>query len=390
MSGDYVDQLARRLAAPTTRRRSLGLAAAGAVALATPLRPRFALAQGQGEIVCSPASGDCLEHVCSEGTICCTNTIDPGLCPTNPHCCDPCDPSASECLADGNCGPGPGGCKDECCRRFGQGPCCGSSGLCCTPDQVCDHSRGICCPPDSDPPKCNRPEAACEKRADELVKAQKSTVSGPGVAPGGLEAATSFAVIDLFSRYKEYDKCPQVPDDGSCASGGRCDPSTLTCRQCAGAGRRRRADDALRVERRAGTRRPLRRAAVSKQALADRLAERYKPRTRALRRLLAVARADREGPGPYPELAQAFDGYRKEIVRLRKSVAKGDGGSPQELLVEMCDDLARGLEGFREAALAQDRTAAQQLVLSAERSMKRGIKGARKLKRALGCGDRCL
>jgi hypothetical protein len=347
------------------------------------LYPRRAQASHCLYVTCPSQSNPNAHGCCEEGRTCCYDNTGNAT-----DCCLP----EEECRSGKCVDPCEGltQCTDACCQRFGQGECCGQ--LCCTSDQVCDRSRNVCCPPESDPPKCNEPEPACEKRANELVNAQKSTVGGSDHAPGGLEAATSLAVLDLYSRYKEYDKCPQVPDDSDCAAGGRCDPSTLVCRQCAGSGRRRWVGHAS-LERR-GPDRTRRRGTggqtVSPKQLAERLGERYKPRDRALRRLLAAARGDREGPGPYPELAEALADYRKEIVRLRRSVAKGNGGPPQKLLVEMCDELTRGLKALGAAALSDDRAEAQRLALSAEQPMKRGIKRARQLPRLLGCGKRCL
>lgn len=397
MSEPLLDDLARRLARPMPRRRALAVLGGSVAALMLPsLRPRGAFGQS-AEIVCTQPTQYCRSVTCPSSRICCVGPPDPSTisqCPTNPHCCDPCDPTGSRCLGDGSCGPGPVD-PAACCASQGL-QACGPSGLCCTPDQICDASRGICCPPEPDPPKCNEPAPDCQKRADELISRQKGSVD-TGVsfgAEGALEGATAFAIFDLWSRYKEYDKCPQVPDDSDCATGGRCNPSTLRCRQCGDAGARvRHAVSASKASVDTRTKAPPAASAkrrVSRAELVRRLRARRAKRARVLRRLVTVTKAQRRGTRHDAELAKAFADSRREIVLLRSSLARGSGGAPQRYAVRMCDELARGLAQFQAAALEDDRAKAQALALAARTSIRPGIRRARRLRTVLGCGTRCL
>jgi hypothetical protein len=126
-----VDDLARWVATPVSRRGALKFGAGAFAALAiVPLRPRIAFAQGGFTKVCSPETEDCFAWRCPAGTTCCPRPHDPNIhtiCPSG-GCCDPCSPSQSRCQPDGYCGPGP--VAKDCCKKP-----CGND--CCRDDQQC-------------------------------------------------------------------------------------------------------------------------------------------------------------------------------------------------------------------------------------------------------------
>lgn len=390
-----LDGLARSLARPMRRRKALMVFGGAVAAVALPGAGRPAVARSRsragGTQVCYAETADCFQITCPSDRICCLGPDDPATitpCPTNPHCCNPCDPQQSQCLGDGNCGPGPID-PAACCASRGL-QACGSSGLCCAADQICDSARGVCCPADPDPPKCNEPETECRRRADDLVSRQKASVD-TGVGYGmsdALEGATATAIFDVYSRFSEYDKCPQVPSDSDC-DGGRCDPSTLRCRQCAPSGRSATIDSGA-VALHPSDPAVATAARVTRAEVAKRLRKRHAQREKAARRFLALARKPRPGTRSDPELARAIEHARDEVVRLRRSVARGRGGKPQAYVLDMCDDLALGLGRLRDAFLEDDRTEAQRLALAAKAPIRRGLKRARRLKAVTGCGKRCL
>ena len=127
-SGHPIDNLARWLASPVSRRRALRLGA-GAVAgmVLGSRRPRAAFAQSGGPI-CAQETKFCRGWGCdgpSErhplGWTCCYLPPDPNIhtqCPTG-GCCDPCNPDASQCDGSGHCVPGP---VAEGCTTACQGP----------------------------------------------------------------------------------------------------------------------------------------------------------------------------------------------------------------------------------------------------------------------------
>jgi hypothetical protein len=152
-----LDEFARWLASPVSRRSALRLGA-GAFAMAlVPLRPRTAFAQGTAfaqtdDITCSPDTQFCRAYTCPSGTTCCPtpdNHLHNVYCPSGP-CCNPCSPSSSQCDGNGNCVAGP--VANDCpCTAASGGVVCGSD--CCRNGQVCCHtffasSADHCCTPD--------------------------------------------------------------------------------------------------------------------------------------------------------------------------------------------------------------------------------------------------
>lgn len=405
MSERLLDDLARGLARPMSRRRSLAVFGGGmAAVMLPPVRARRAGAQFGGSQICTPATEDCRQTECPQGLICCVGPDDPSTvttCPVRVSCCDPCDPRSSRCMSDGRCGPGEPGCKDECCRRIGQGACCGE--LCCTEDQVCDKSRGICCPPDPDAPKCNEPTPECKKQVDDRINTQKLFSCGSGAAgpnsaapgaAGALDNAVCLLMNDVVSRYQQYEKCAQVPDDRNCAAGGRCDGGTMRCSQCR---------DNSRATVRAAGREPADLAEgpapaiavasaqrVSRKELARRFARRKAVRDRKLDRLLELAAAPRYAAHGDDALAAAIGAYRREVVRLRASLSRGRGGAPQRYALSMCDELAAGLKRFQVAAGTADRDRAQRQATSGKTQVTQALRRARRMPKVVGCGDRCL
>jgi hypothetical protein len=134
-----VDDVARWLASPVSRRRALRLGTGAFAAMAiVPLRPRTARAQG-GYIVCSPENQFCFAFTCPVGTTCCPipdNHLHKHYCPSG-GCCDPCNPNSSQCGSDGHCGPGPvaahcNACAADC--KPGETEC---DGKCCNCNQDC-------------------------------------------------------------------------------------------------------------------------------------------------------------------------------------------------------------------------------------------------------------
>lgn len=149
-----LDDIARRLAVPMRRRRALKLAGVAFAGVAvSPLRPRFAFAQGvrRREQVCFAETADCRQITCPPGTICCLGPDDPGTvtpCPTNPHCCNPCNPNTATCDGGtGYCLPGPiasyCGCEDEAFRQCGD-QCCPDVALNCC-DRTFTSKSAYCC-----------------------------------------------------------------------------------------------------------------------------------------------------------------------------------------------------------------------------------------------------
>jgi hypothetical protein len=144
-----VDEIARWVASPVSRRRALKLSA-GAFAGSTiiPLLPRSASAQS-GYITCSPETKDCFAYTCPTGTTCCPipdNHLHKVYCPTG-GCCDPCSPNSSQCDGNGRCVAGPVA-KNCPCTPASGGVVCGND--CCRDGQVCCHrffsrTRTRCC-----------------------------------------------------------------------------------------------------------------------------------------------------------------------------------------------------------------------------------------------------
>ena len=182
-----LDALSRRLAEPMGRRQALKTVGATVAGMwLAGVRPPRALADRNcsGQQICVPGNADCFTIFCPTGLICCTGPPDPRnriQCATNPHCCDPCDPNASQCLGNGSCGPGPIAascrcrkpgetrCGTKCCAKgyeCHRGRCrkecpngrtrCGSA--CCPRGQRCANDRSGTCR------KCSRGQEVCGKR----------------------------------------------------------------------------------------------------------------------------------------------------------------------------------------------------------------------------------
>jgi hypothetical protein len=389
VGGAGLDDLARALARPMSRRRAVRYAAGALTATAFGgLFARPATASHCLYVTCQDLSNPNAHGCCEEGRTCCYN--DAG---TATDCCLP----EEECRSGKCVDPCAGltACTDECCQRNGQGQCCGA--LCCTPDQICDRSRNVCCPPDPDGSPCKVPEEACKKEKDEIVENLQSDCNSGGgdqfsnaasaMADDGIAMMSCSFTASTFERSRLYQDCPQRPSDALC-DGGQCDAATLRCSQCIGARVSAKPAPLAEVERR----RPARRGggAVSPAEL-RRLVRGADRRFKRAAAAIFDALHDPVLAGlPLPALAAAIDGYRREIARLHRQLANGDGGRPQELALKALDEIAAMMGAYRAAALAETTAESQAAVARGEKRAKRARTASRRARRALGCGpERC-
>jgi hypothetical protein len=403
------------------------LLAGGAALALPPLRPRLPLARAGSTKLCFAATEFCAEQRCRPLEECCEWVTNPGgpTCQVSRGCCDPC--GFNNKCGGGGCEPGGDTCA-ACCKQRGQGeptnhayPCeccppggepCGTTGLCCTSDQICDKSRGICCPPDPDAEKCNMPEQSCRDRVDKEVDEYQRGVCKPG-RPG--LAPTSAASLEekaynqlgcmLFSetgmRFTRWDKCPQVAVDRICGNAA-CDPATFRCRRpgCGG-GRQSRSDLAtsshappvkLELDKsrlRASLKRGRRATGVPAEDIRARIRRGVARTRRAARTLGQALQRDPNRPLPRADLARAIAKYRGEILRTRNDVAAGDGGRPQRLAVAAFDDLADALAAYHRASRAKTGRRAGMDARQGRQLMKKASRSGAEARRALGCGKAC-
>lgn len=387
MSAHQLDDLARALAGPMSRRRALAVFGGTVTALMLPpMRVRGASAQFSAEQVCSPATANCRAVTCPSSSICC---FGPGSCPSNPHCCDPCDPFGSRCMSDGSCGPGEPGCKDECCSRIGQGECCGE--LCCTPDQICDKARGICCP--AEPNSCFVPERACAEKVEKDVEeymVKNCGITSRGTSAAGMQSdafaemgCITFAQTVLRHRgaqtpggdYGGLDRCPKQRDRANC----RCQDEGTRRRTATPAGEEPMATAAAA----SATTRAIRRRLRDYSA---RLAK-HDARVRALSR--APAYDFRQS-----ELEAAALAYRADVLKLRSSIARLRPTARRDRLARKHTLAALGafaanLKAFAAGVGTSDPVAAVTAGQAGQAAAKRGVRASRRARKALGCGARC-
>jgi hypothetical protein len=416
MTDRLLDDLGRTLARPMTRRRTMRLFAAGAVAAAIPpLRPRAAFSQTD-DILCYSGNEFCRDITCPDGTGCCYGPPDQSSvsqCPTNPHCCDPCDPTGNKCDdSTGYCyGDSSYQTCTACCQKqkagepkSGAPPCsCCAAGEIFTGSTGGFHTGGRCCKPARGRFRspCGIREGDCAEHqrndAEKEMDVCDANFLGSALEVSFKKASAQYrkclsGVNNNFTR--RMRRCPQSPDpdacrEGVCGSDLRCD------RECAN-------PPPIRAVRRSGREQDLAfdrardegastSASVSAADLRKRI-KAAKPRLdRAFRHLEKQLRVIpvRGDLMPQTDLADAYHAYSKEIRRLRNNLAKGDGGRPQQLALSMLDASLDSNAAFESAARA--RTIQKQ-----QRLHKRGMKAltvagrrAPAASKALGCGKSC-
>lgn len=168
MKASALDDLARRLAQPVSRRRALRLVGAAALAATVPgLRPGRARAtppecaavcRDSGlSIKCQANLSTCTPFVCCGGSepVCCAGPASATCCKPGCSCkddgrgfkscqdCPRCDPGWTECGKSGCCAPGKtcAGSSSLCCDE-GRAPC---GTRCCDPlDRCANKAKGLC------------------------------------------------------------------------------------------------------------------------------------------------------------------------------------------------------------------------------------------------------
>ena len=399
MTDRLIDDLGRALARPMTRRRTMRLFLAGGAALALPpLRPRLPIAQAGATKLCFAQSGTCAERYCGEFDECCQWVNCPECdCTTSRGCCNPC--GFNNRCGSGGCEPGGSTC-DQCCKWRGQGepsfnayPC-----ECCAAGEIYVGGRTGCCTPRIAPDLCNISEPRCRNKTFNRQKAavKKCNQRHPfkPVLPGLRLPDNPAGYADCMAKAEANNeprrRCPQVPSDAHCRN-GPCDPATLTCkRDCepnsairSASGARQVADqDRVSAEPVPADRR---RAAVSKNQLL-RLLRARQPRLRrsylALIRQLEKPVVDERSAR---ELAAAYAAHRKDLLKLRTSLARGRGGRPQRLLLALLDSEAAGLAAYRQAILATSDAKSASFRSRGSKALLRAGTQATRVRGALGC-----
>ena len=190
----FLDDLAKSLAQPISRRRALGLIGRALLAGALPavLRPRPAQADSCAKgctsnpnlVVCRNAAPPiCSFQCCAPGDLCCTANHGAVCCPANCYTCGKVTVGQEEYPV---CVPDPGG--TVACPGFGQVPsfccktgesCCGDrccqAGYECCPDPVTGAKN--CCPPtrtcQNGKCVCKNGSRSCKKRKRKCCKGEK-------------------------------------------------------------------------------------------------------------------------------------------------------------------------------------------------------------------------
>lgn len=401
-SEESLDTVARRLAGrPIPRRSALKLTFVAFAGLSLPpLRPQLAFAQVQQ---CTQETEYCRAVECPIGSICCygpPNPSSPSGCVTNPHCCDPCDPTASRCLGDGSCGPGP---KAASCG-------CGASGIRCEAGQYCDEARGICCPPDPRD-ECRSPEPVCRDRVDDDVKEYQrevclgrseassvgtkfteSTFDAFGMMGDGEKASATLGCMtfsEAVLRRSRLEECGQVPDDSRCGGAG-CDGGSGLCRRprCGEPRSARSAVEAFSVWRSELAEPPTAFAAAAGnrelRRAVDRGVRRMRTNARRAGRLFAVE------PQGYrrADLADALRDLRADVLATHRSVVRLKVRGPRarrgrrEVLATLKAG-AQALDLAARACEAPDVATARSLGTRARTAFKRAGRSSKRARRII-------
>lgn len=393
-----------------------------AALLLPPLRPGFA--EG-GTQMCHPGvQGWCGPSTCNADRVCCTSCCRENDCPHQHSCCDPCDPDRARC-SNGECVPGD--VAPDCCRRRGLQPCggkccgegeqcCGTA--CCGPGLTCaDAQAGICCFRTRGADYyCGKGDRRCEEKLkkDFNRKRRECRARAGAGANRAPEASLGFGYMNCIapatlSYQRDVSlKCPPVPDHEFCGSGrdgrggGLCAAATLSCcygPSVAGSASRARAatapdpvldapDEPLDAPP------PIARSSsgggrVTPAQLRARVRAAAPRLDRAFRRFDAAQAAYRQDGRSARAVAEACDAYRREVLRVRASVAAGSGGLPQRRLLATYDASAAALLAQRKSVLAASRAAGPAAQRDATRAWARASRNAALARRALGCGRTC-
>lgn len=388
-----VDHLARALAQPLGRRRALAVFGGTLAALMLPTSRR-GLAWGQtAETVCSPANEYCRAVTCPDSLICCLGPPDYSTvsqCPTNPHCCDPCDPSGSKCLDNGDCGPGPID-NEMCCKRQGGVPC-GRGGCCpqatgARQTMQCGSEKALCCvitepgvfhssgatkgraavARGSEAPfytnDCGMADAVCEKPSwDEYLAdvgaCARAYRNDPKSAP---RVSNAYYYQPCFAKARRKNtkrllQCPRIPDPNKCGKSGECWAPTKVC--CEYQGLPNATARAASAEPPAGEP-PVAGAAARRRVTAAELRRRIEeaePRMRAsYRKLVAAQRLSGNSAAERAEVIKACERHRDDVLRLRRRLAAGRGARPQRLLLRTYDEVAEALLAYANAMAIANR-----------------------------------
>ena len=414
MTDRLLDDLGRALARPITRRRTIRIFLAGGAALALPtLRPRISSA---GTQVCIAASDKCFERTCAAFETCCYTT-DPtsmGCQYGNPHCCNPCDPTGNKCdPSTGGCIGGGGDTCAKCCSTQGEATTPAPPCACCPPGQIFTgntggfHTGGRCCTPQRGQFRtpCGIRRGDCRRITRESAETEfrecDAELLGSVLEVSAKKAsARHHACMRRVHKFftKRMRRCPQSPDPKACAE-GVCGKDLRCTRECA---------DSPRLERESGSeastgelevvrvppknqRATSSAASISPAELRSRISASAPRLNRTYRR---VRRELREIPVrnnllPETDLAKAYGAYLKEIRRLRRRIAAGNGGRPQRLTLKMLDASIAANTSFEASARARTIQKQERLHDRGMRALNRAGKLAPAASRALGCGKTC-
>lgn len=210
-----MDDVARWLASPVSRRRALKLGGGVFAGMAiAPLRPRAAFAP-PGYFTCAPATNSCREWICETGRTCCPRPHDPNIqtvCPSG-DCCDPCNPASSQCGSDGYCHPGAVAAADSCCPG---GVVCGND--CCRKGQQCLSPPAV-----ANGPLCY----ACPDSITNLAQCPNRVQSGNPSQNGCGPEGTTPAITNFLNRFGEANFKPACNAHDTCY--GDCRRSQESC-----------------------------------------------------------------------------------------------------------------------------------------------------------------
>lgn len=353
-------------------------------------------------VCCNDATQDCINdevHICRDkptpcpsGTTHCGGKYDFSCCEEGFECkdsvCVPgCPPETSRCgqtccgktqlCQDGRCVKRcPSDrvrCGSKCCPKPDRGRVvCGQlNAQCCveSPPRVfcsaCSNSatKGRAAAFRTGPPYfCGAFEKTCAERSDreyhgDLGNCVRVLRADP-TAPPRASNAYYFHPCFLDTRMahtKRLMRCDRVPDHTVC-EGGECQADSLTCCHYSGGRsatqRSARAAAVVRaLDKLEDFDEPVASSAgrVSRAELRRRirLAEPRLAKTR--RRLFAAQELPLTDAAQRKEIVAACNAHRRELLRLRRSVAAGRGGRPQRLLIKSYDTTARALLIYRDA-----------------------------------------
>lgn len=327
------------------------------------------------EQTCDGSTGKCKDPQCFAPATACGPVL---CCVPGETCCGgtQCCLEGEECVGGvcrAKCPPGASRCGSKCCPKPDRGRV------------VCGQNNARCCV-ESPPPVfctacsnsatkaraaasqlgptyfCGAFEKTCAERSDreyhgDLGNCVRVLRADP-TAPPRASNAYYFHPCFLDTRMahtKRLMRCDRVPDHTVC-EGGECQADSLTCCHYSGGRsatqRSARAAAVVRaLDKLEDFDEPVASSAgrVSRAELRRRirLAEPRLAKTR--RRLFAAQELPLTDAAQRKEIVAACNAHRRELLRLRRSVAAGRGGRPQRLLIKSYDTTARALLIYRDA-----------------------------------------